>query len=72
MRWLAGNGADTAIAERMTVNAKAVCALTPHPSPTALQDAGAALNEPLELAELGETSKNLLVKPVPGSLWCKG
>ena len=31
MRWLAGNGADTALAGLWRVEAKAVCALTPHP-----------------------------------------
>jgi hypothetical protein len=32
VRWLAGNGADTALAGLRRVEAKAVCALTPHPS----------------------------------------
>ena len=31
MRWLAGNGADTALDGLRRVEAKAVCALTPHP-----------------------------------------
>ncbi len=31
MRWLAGNGADTALDGLRRVQAKAVCALTPHP-----------------------------------------
>ncbi len=31
MRWLAGNGADTALDSLWRIEAKAVCALTPHP-----------------------------------------
>src|SRR5512145_684353 len=31
VRWLAGNGADTALEFRARVQAKAVCALAPHP-----------------------------------------
>ena len=31
VRWLAGNGADTAFARRWCIGRKAVCALTPHP-----------------------------------------
>ena len=31
VRWLAGNGADTALEGARRAEAKAVCALTPHP-----------------------------------------
>jgi hypothetical protein len=39
VRWLAGDGADTALEGLPWVEAKAVCALTP--PPTAVQVAGA-------------------------------
>ena len=39
MRWLAGNGADTALAGR--AEGRSESGVCPHPSPTALQDAGA-------------------------------
>src|SRR5438477_1860403 len=37
VRWLAGNGADTALADGRRTEAKAVCALTLHPPATALR-----------------------------------
>jgi hypothetical protein len=45
VRWLAGNGADTALAGLRRVEAKAVCALTPHPphSKTLARGPGRAL-----------------------------
>src|SRR5688572_11671724 len=41
VRWLAGNGTDTALEFKAPVRAKAVCALAPHPphSKTLLRDA---------------------------------
>jgi len=45
VRWLAGNGADTALDGLRRVEAKAVCALTPRPpqSKTLAREAGLAL-----------------------------
>lgn len=44
VRWLAGKGADTALASAMRVvrhSSSSESGLRPHPSPAALQDAGA-------------------------------
>ena len=43
VRWLAGNGADTALEGARRAEAKAVCALTPHPphSKTLARSSGA-------------------------------
>ena len=43
MRWLAGNGADTALDGLRRIEAKAVCALTPHPPHSKTLGRGPAL-----------------------------
>jgi hypothetical protein len=57
VRWLAGNGADTALDGVRRVAAKAVCALTP--PPTGLQTAGERARTDARSAAQGELSGSL-------------